>query len=137
MSDLMRLRFAFGGGGLKTPDGVQESVGEELRPEPEPDPEGLLRNDSPYTRSRRVSVIVVLAAAATALLLIPFWPFPTAPFWPTVWHLGGRRAHQQHRLVPPQVPRLPPPARRLRHPAGPRLRGSRVSPSRSGNPPTT
>ena len=47
--------------------------------------------DSPYRRSRRVSVIVVLAVAATAMLLVPFWPFLTAPFWPTVWDLGGHR----------------------------------------------
>ena len=47
--------------------------------------------DSPYRRSRRVSVIVVLAVAATAMLLVPFWPYLTADFWPTVWDQGGHR----------------------------------------------
>ena len=36
-------------------------------------------------------MIVVLAVAATAILLVPFWPFLTADFWPTVWDLGGHR----------------------------------------------
>ena len=79
------------GGALKTPDYVQGSAGEEPQPEPEPDPgaeaQGLLRNDSPHRRSRRISVIVVLATAATAIQLTPFWPFPTAPLWPTGRHL--------------------------------------------------
>ena len=60
---------------------------------------------------------MVLAAAATALLLIPFWPFLTAPFWPTVWDLGGHRvpmrewgswlaAGAHHRMGPLLVQRL-------------------------------
>ena len=37
----------------------------------------------------RVLVVVLTAAGASVLLLLPLWPYLTAPSWPTVWDLGG------------------------------------------------
>ena len=44
-----------------------------------------------HTVTARRILVGVLGAVATAVLLLPFWPFLTAGFWPTVWDLGGHR----------------------------------------------
>ena len=46
-------------------------------------------NEWRHTVTARRILIGVLASVATVVLLLPFWPFLTADFWPTVWDLGG------------------------------------------------
>ena len=49
------------------------------------------RDLGPTRRSPVAFWLPVIAAAAGTVLLLPFWPFLTADFWPTVWDLGGHR----------------------------------------------
>ena len=48
-------------------------------------------NEWRHTVTARRILVGVLASVATVVLLLPFWPFLTADFWPTVVDLGGHR----------------------------------------------